>query len=75
MSNGPDLERSQQNDETPCNQSMIILVKCIGFEVTTIDQIVARSGLDVNAITCCLADLELQGMITAVPGGDTEVCA
>lgn len=44
-------------------------VKCIGFETTSIDQIVVRSGLDVNAITCRLAGLEVQGIITAVPGG------
>lgn len=44
-------------------------VKCIGFEVTSIDQIVARSGLDVGAVLSRLADLEIQAAITAVPGG------
>ena len=45
------------------------LVKCIGFEVTSIDQIIARSGLDVGVVACGLADLELQGLIKAVTGG------
>lgn len=45
------------------------LVKCIGFEVTTIDQIIQRSGFNMEAVTCNLAQLELQGAIKAVPGG------
>ncbi|CDZ75827.1 DNA protecting protein DprA [Legionella massiliensis] len=45
------------------------LVKCIGFEITTIDQIVIRSGLNVEEVACGLATLELQGTIKAVPGG------
>ncbi len=45
------------------------LVKCIGFEITTIDQIIERSGLNVEKVACDLADLELQGIVKAVPGG------
>lgn len=45
------------------------LVHCIGFEITSIDQIVIRSGLNVSDVTIGLANLELQGLITAVPGG------
>ncbi|MFA5960234.1 MAG: DNA-processing protein DprA [Tatlockia sp.] len=45
------------------------LVKCIGFEITTVDQIISRSGLGVEAVACGLAALELQGIIKAVPGG------
>jgi DNA processing protein len=45
------------------------LVQCIGFEVTSIDQIVMRSGLNVSDVTIGLANLELQGFITAVTGG------
>lgn len=46
-----------------------IFLKCIGFEVTSIDQITARSGFDMGAVTCALAGLEIQGIIKAVPGG------
>ncbi|KTD27998.1 protein smf [Legionella maceachernii] len=45
------------------------LVKCIGFEITTVDQIVRRSGLSVEEVACGLATLEIQGSIKAVPGG------
>ncbi|GGI88497.1 DNA-processing protein DprA [Legionella impletisoli] len=45
------------------------LVKCIGFEVTTVDQISARSGYNVEQVACELADLEIKGIVKAVPGG------
>ena len=45
------------------------LVKCIGFEVTTVDQIITRSGLSIEEVVCNLAELELQGMIKAISGG------
>jgi DNA processing protein len=45
------------------------LVKFIGFELTTVDQIVIRSSLDVQEVACGLATLELEGRIKAVPGG------
>lgn len=45
------------------------LVKFIGFEVTSIDEIQARSGLTVENVTCELAELEIKGIVKAVPGG------
>lgn len=45
------------------------LAHFIGFEVTAVDQIVMRSGLSVEKVTCGLAALELQGVIKMVPGG------
>ena len=45
------------------------LVKFIGFEMTSIDQIIVRSGYTVEQVTGELAELELQGAIKAVPGG------
>ncbi len=45
------------------------LVQCIGFEVTTVDHLIKRSGLAVEAILCDLAKLELAGLVKAVPGG------
>ncbi|PJD93980.1 MAG: DNA-protecting protein DprA [Legionella sp.] len=45
------------------------LVKFIGFETTSIDQMVVRSGFSLEQITKELAELELQGTVTAVPGG------
>jgi DNA processing protein len=45
------------------------LVKCIGFEMTTVDQIIIRSGLSFEKVACSLADLELQGIIRSISGG------
>ncbi|CEG57900.1 DNA-processing protein DprA [Legionella fallonii] len=45
------------------------LVKFIGFETTTVDQIIKRSGYSVEEVTGQLAELELLGTIVSVPGG------
>ena len=41
----------------------------IGFEITSIDQISQRSGIQIDEVACGLAELELQGIVKAVPGG------
>lgn len=45
------------------------LVKFIGFELTTVDQIMLRSGYTVEQVLSELAELELTGAIRTVPGG------
>lgn len=45
------------------------LTTYISFDVTTVDDIVARSSLPVEDVITDLAELELQGHIKAVPGG------
>ncbi|MFI4918388.1 MAG: DNA-processing protein DprA [Legionellales bacterium] len=45
------------------------LVKFIGFEMTSIDQIITRSGCAVEQVTSELAVLELHGDVLSVPGG------
>ena len=45
------------------------LVQFIGFEMTSIDQIMMRSGSTVEQVTGALATLELNGAILTVPGG------
>ncbi len=45
------------------------LMEYIGFEVTHVDQIIQRSGLSVHDAICALAELEIKGIVTAVPGG------
>uniref|UniRef100_UPI0026018B7C DNA-processing protein DprA n=1 Tax=uncultured Legionella sp. TaxID=210934 RepID=UPI0026018B7C len=45
------------------------LVKFIGFELTSIDQIIVRSGYTIEQVTGELAELELQGTVRTVPGG------
>ena len=48
------------------------LVEYLGFETTTVDQIIVRSGLALESVMCGLANLELQGLIKMVPGGYTR---
>lgn len=45
------------------------LVKFIGFEITSIEQIISRSGFSVEHVTSELATLELLGAVISVPGG------
>ena len=45
------------------------LIKFMGFELCTVDEIIVRSGLDITEVICSLAQLELCGMIKSVAGG------
>lgn len=45
------------------------LVQFIGFEMTSIDQIIMRSGYTIEQVTSELAQLELLGAITSAAGG------
>jgi DNA processing protein len=45
------------------------LLDCIGFEITTVDVLVIRTGWLVQQISSMLLELELHGFIKAVAGG------
>jgi len=45
------------------------LVQFIGFEMTSIDKLIERSGQSIEQVTGALAKLELNGAVVAVPGG------
>lgn len=45
------------------------LVRYIGFDLTTVDDLLSSSGLSVAKVMCDLAEFELQGLVKAVPGG------
>lgn len=47
----------------------IKLVECLGFETTSVDTLIARTGLRVDKLLARLLILELQGYISVVPGG------
>lgn len=49
------------------------LVKCIGYEVTEIDIMIARSGFTAAKITAMLPLLEIQGCVRKVSGGYMRV--
>ena len=51
-----------------CNDFM----KYIGCDITHIDNIVEQSGLSLNEVLCQLAQLEIEGLISAVAGGYTR---
>lgn len=71
------LDELQLATTTPPNDKPVFslasknenLVKFIGFEMTTIDQIVLRSGYTVEQVSRELAELELNGAVRTVPGG------
>jgi DNA processing protein len=67
------IDTKQKKSQRPSDGELATghknLVKCIGDELTSIDQIVIRSGLDIATVSCGLAELELQGSIKSVNGG------
>lgn len=49
------------------------LLECVGFEGTSVDQIIDRSGYPIQRVMALLCHLELAGFIRAVPGGYLRV--
>lgn len=49
-----------------CNDA---LLASVGFEITPVDKVVSRSELSVEEVLTRLTMLELNGLVTAVPGG------
>jgi DNA processing protein len=49
-----------------CNDA---LLASVGFEVTPVDKIVARSSLSINEALIGLTLLELNGSVSSTPGG------
>lgn len=45
------------------------LLASVGYETTTIDNVVEHSGKSIELVLAQLLELELQGWVTAVPGG------
>lgn len=60
---------SQLGTKSGLDSDNIKLVECLGFETTTIDTLVARTGLTAERLLARLVLLELQGYISTVPGG------
>lgn len=50
-----------------------LLLECVGFEVTPMDCLIARSKLNITEISTILIALELLGLIKTVPGGYVRV--
>lgn len=61
--------KSDQNKNREIAVASKQLLACIGFEATSVDQMVMRSGCAAAEVAEKLSVLELNGCIKAVPGG------
>ena len=64
-----ELNPAQRLDIATLDSQDIKLVECLGFETTSVDTLIARTGLRVDKLLARLLTLELQGYISVVPGG------
>ncbi|MEF8792285.1 DNA-processing protein DprA [Thiohalorhabdus sp.] len=46
-----------------------LVADCVDFHPTTLDQVVARSGLTADRVSAILLELEIRGIVGAEPGG------
>jgi DNA processing protein len=49
------------------------LVECVGFEATSLDTIIARSGFSVERVASMLSFLELKACVSALSGGYVRI--
>jgi len=49
------------------------VLECVGYECTSVDTIILRTGLTARSVSSMLLDLELQGYLASVPGGYARV--
>lgn len=59
----------QKKDLTRLDSQDVKLVECLGFEMTSIDGLMARTGLAIDKLLARLSTLQLKGYIDVVPGG------
>lgn len=50
------------------------LLDAIGFDPVSLDKLLARTGVEINQLSASLSELELQGLIDALPGGLFSRC-
>jgi DNA processing protein len=51
------------------SETALRLLEGLGFDPCDIDTLAARCGLSVDAVTALLTELEIEGVVTALPGG------
>jgi DNA processing protein len=60
----------KSSDNTPyLNEKQQHFLQHVGYETTTLDTIILRSGLTASSVSSMLLTLELQGYVHFVPGG------
>ena len=57
----------------PLDSECQMLLECVDYKMTTVDQVTARSGLNVAKLNSMLLIIELKGYITRVSGGYMRV--
>jgi len=57
----------------PLDSECQILLECVDYKMTTVDEVRARSGLNVAKVNSMLLIIELKGYITRVSGGYVRV--
>jgi DNA processing protein len=70
----------ESGDETPNIRGMgshaapehVALLGHLGYDPVTVDQLSERSGLTVDALSAMLLQLELEGLISQLPGGKVQ---
>ena len=55
--------------DTSCSEESEPVLQHLGFDPVSLDQLVERCGLTVEALSAKLLTLELEGMVTQLPGG------
>jgi DNA processing protein len=61
--------RNNKDKNMFSDQKSNIVLESVGFEATSVEKILNRSGLTVSEVTATLSTLELAGQIITVPGG------
>ncbi len=62
-------KKSATNDSQQLNEKEKRLLSCLGYEQTSTDCLVDRSGFLVEDVNAVLVTLELKGYVTSLPGG------
>lgn len=62
-------KRSYNNSQNHLDEEILKLLECVGFEATSVDTLIKRTGFCVERVTSALMMLELEGLIYSTPAG------
>lgn len=62
-------QKNRKNKQNLLEGHNNMLLECIGYEITPMEQIIVRSGMSAQLVMIGLSKLELEGYISASPGG------
>lgn len=65
-----DTSSSEATPESPvANPAHAPVINALGHDPSTLDQLIARSGLTADVVLAMLTELSLEGVVTNLPGG------